>query len=113
MPSKKGKYKHVYETTASISELLPAIVHQQYIKEEFIPVKEEHTDQETTIADLRILNNHLALYEGLLPYLCTVDALCKVSLVVNKLIEMRRKVKKLKMGDYSNAVSGRTFEVID
>lgn len=94
---------------------LPTTISQQmvYELEDFSPVREETSDKETTIYDLAVLNNHLAMHSAVLPYVRTIGSLCALSASACKLIETRRKVKKLPFGDPSGKGSGRTFEVLE
>lgn len=78
----------------------------------FLPVDEKSTDSETTTSDLNILNNHLEMCDLALPSVKTVAGLCMLSATVAKLIEVRRKVKKLDYGARNGSV-GRTFEVLE
>lgn len=80
---------------------------------EFIPVEETDSDTQTTKSDLAQLNNHLAMCNASLPYVRSIDSLCRLSDTVCKLIEVRRKVKKLDYGSNNKGSSGRAFEVID
>ncbi len=95
------------------AEVLPAIQDdpQGYALEPFVPVNEQATDQETTASDLAMLNNHLAVCSMSLPHMRTIDGLCKLSITVAKLIETRRKVKKLKYGDTGK--QGPVWEVLE
>lgn len=69
-----------------------------YTLEAFIPISETASDKETTESDLAQLNNHLAIFNGVLPHVRTIQGLVAVSGAVCKLIETRRKVKKLEYG---------------
>lgn len=95
--------------------LLPATIQEicDYELEAFIPVSEPADDQETTRSDLAMLNNHLAMCNATLPYVRSLDGLCSLSSTVCKLIETRRRVKKLKLGDNGSKDSGKTFEVLE
>lgn len=98
-------------------DLLPTVTPQDmlildYELEPFTPVSEEDSDKQTTASDLAILNNHLAMCSGALPHVRTVDSLCSLSSTVCKLIETRRRVKKLQLGDNGSS-KGRTFEVLE
>ncbi len=85
--------------------ILPALADEiTYNLKEFIPINEEDSDKDTTESDLNFLNNHLAICDGLLPHIKTLDGLCSLSNTVCKLIEVRRKVKKLEFG--SMKISG-------
>jgi len=70
-----------------------------YAMREFIAVEEDDTDKQTTIADVAILNNQLALCHAASFKINNLVALCALSNTVIKLIEARRKVKKLQYGD--------------
>lgn len=94
------------------TEILPAVTEDAYPLEPFTPIGVNDTDHTTTESDLAILNNHLALCSMALPSIRTVAGLCVLSTTVTKLIEARRKVKKLAYGD-SNGKRGSAFEVIE
>lgn len=94
-----------------MTDHVPAVL--DYELQGFLPVDEAAGDKETTIADLAALNNHMAMCNGVLPYVRSIESLCTLSNTVCKLIETRRKVKKLEFGVVSGKGSGRTFEVLD
>lgn len=96
-------------------ENLPAISSEQlgYELEAFKPVDEQASDKETTISDLALINNHLAVHNHFLPHVRTIKSLCAMSITVTKLIEMRRKVKKLQVGQPAGKGSGGIWEVQD
>lgn len=94
------------------TEILPAITEESYTLEQFTPVGVNDSDATTTESDLAILNNHLALCSMALPSIRTVAGLCVLSTTVTKLIETRRKVKKLAYGD-PGSKGGRAFEVLE
>jgi hypothetical protein len=100
--------------------LPPALLNMQalaketcYELEPFQAVQEDSSDKETTISDLAILNNHLALCTAALPHVHSIQTLCSLSSTVTKLIEVRRGVKKLEYGSPKTAIKGRVFEVIE
>ena len=95
-----------------MGELLPAKEEINYELEAYQPILEQDNEQATTISDLSILNNHLAMCTAALPNIRTIGSLCMLSATVCKLIETRRKVKKLPFGD-GNKGAGRVFEVIE
>jgi hypothetical protein len=100
------------EESTNKTEVLPALQDDSYTLEAFTPIGVDAADHETTASDLAILNNHLALCSMALPSIRTVAGLCVLSTTVTKLIEARRKVKKLAYGD-SNGKRGSAFEVIE
>jgi len=83
-----------------------------YELEQFTAIDEGHTEKETTVADLQHLNNHLAMCNGVLPQIKTIQSLCMISNTVCKLIETRRKVKKLPFGDPKGG-GGQTIEILE
>lgn len=96
------------------AENLPTLYsNSQVTLQPFQAIDEQSTDQQTTISDLAILNNHLAVCEAVIPRANTIAALCMLSATVCKLIETRRKVKKLAFGSNNNSSSGRVFEVVE
>lgn len=103
------------DSPIGITDNLPITISDSmvYELEEFIPVREETSDKETTTYDLAVLNNHLAMHSAVLPYVRTIASLCALSASACKLIETRRKVKKLPFGDPSGKGSGRTFEILE
>lgn len=84
-----------------------------YELERFIKIEDHHTDPETTKADLAILNNHLAMCEAVLPHVRTVSGLCALNTSVIRLLESRRKVKKLDYGKTSDDSKRRVFEIVE
>ena len=95
-------------------EYLPSLVDAStYELEAFIPVTEADSDKDTTVADLAMLNNNLAVLNAALPEIRTIDSLCKIASTTAKLIETRRKVKKLDYGPKNDGSNKRTFEVIE
>lgn len=82
-----------------------------YPLEQFTAVTEEADDKETTISDLQILNNHMAMVNGILPHLRTADMLFKSAQTAIKLVEARRKVKKLEYGKQGTGKG--TFEILE
>ena len=94
------------------SGFVPILELSEYSLEPFKPVEESDDDKTTTISDLVVLNNHLAMCSAVLPHVRTVTGLCALSATVCKLIETRRKVKKLAYGNLGDK-SGRTFEVLE
>lgn len=99
------------DTFPKLTNQVPTVL--DYNLEEFVPINEESSERETTIADLAALNNHMAVCNGVLPYVRSIESLCTLSNTVCKLIETRRKVKKLEFGAPNGKGSGRTFEVLD
>lgn len=95
--------------------LLPATLEDicNYELEPFTPISEADDDTATTKSDLAQLNNHMAMADAMLPHVRSLDGLCKLSQNVCRLIETRRRVKKLKLGDSSNKETGKTFEILD
>jgi hypothetical protein len=98
-------------------DLLPTVSPQDillldYELESFTAITEEDTDKQTTASDLAVLNNHLAMCSAVLPHVRTIDSLCSLSSTVCKLIETRRRVKKLQLGA-SDTNKGRTFEILE
>ena len=94
------------------SNFVPIIELSDYELEPFKAVEEPDDDKVTTTSDLGILNNHLAMCSAVLPNVRTVAGLCALSATVCKLIETRRKVKKLAYGNLGDK-GGRTFEVLE
>lgn len=96
-------------------EFIPTLAEElNYELQPFKPVDEAADDEATTEADLSILNNHLAMCDGALPKVRTIAGLCALSATACKLIELRRKVKKLPLGvDATKDPKRRTFEVIE
>lgn len=95
------------------AEVLPTLDNQiKYELEPFKPINEQDSDKEATVSDLALLNNHLAMCDAALSSVKTISGLCLLSATVCKLIETRRKVKKLSFGN-STPSSGRVFEVIE
>jgi hypothetical protein len=84
-----------------------------YVIPDFVPVTEEMSDRETTVNDLSELNTQLALLHYSIPQIKTFDTLLKVCNVTCKLIETRRKVKKLPFGEPTGKGNGRGFEVVE
>lgn len=80
---------------------------------DFTPVTEQDDDKTTTESDLDILNNRLAMHHAALPHIRTLAGLCMESSTVIKLIDYRRKVKKLAVGKPNEKGSGNTFEVLE
>lgn len=76
------------------------------------PVVRETSEEELTDADLALLHNALASCDAALYKAASIDAICKISLTVSKLIETRRHVKKMPYGANKSG-STRTFEVLD
>lgn len=97
---------------ANKTEVLPALQDDSYTLEPFSPISESDSDAATTQSDLAMLNNHLAMCSMALPSIRTVAGLCVLSTTVTKLIETRRKVKKLAYGD-PGSKGGRAFEVLE
>lgn len=96
------------------SELITIAQNTAYELEDFIPVQEASDDKKTTESDLALLNNLLAMLNGALPNIRTLDSLIDINAAVNKTIETRRKVKKLQYGaSNSKGGPGSTFEVIE
>lgn len=96
-------------------ENLPAISRENlgYELEPFKPIDEQASDKETTISDLALINNHLAVHNHFLPHVRTIKSLCAMSITVTKLIEMRRKVKKLQLGQPNGKGGSGIWEVQD
>lgn len=90
-----------------------ALAKSNYELEAFTSIKETDDDRATTVSDLQILNNHLAVCNAILPGVMTIAGLCALSQVVCKLIETRRKVKKLSYGESAGSSKGKIFEVIE
>lgn len=83
-----------------------------HILEPFTPIDVHATDEETTISDLQVLNNNLVVCAALLPHVRTIPNFCNLAVAVTKLIEMRRKVKKLPFGK-EKGENSRGFEVLE
>lgn len=66
---------------------------------DFHVVSESDTDKITTQADLHLLNNMLGLCHAATFKVATIAGLCALSTTVCKLVETRRKVKKLAFGE--------------
>lgn len=102
------------ETEEKETDNLPTLYNPRLITlQPFKPVTETSDDRETTEADLNHLNNHLAICDAAIPKANTIASLCMLSNAVCKLIEVRRKVKKLGYGEPAKAGSGRVFEVLE
>lgn len=82
-----------------------------YQIEVYTPIDEQHSDKETTESNLNVINNHLAMINGMLPHLKTIDSVFKSSLTAIKLIECQRKVKKLEYGKPQKG--GLPFEALE
>ena len=96
------------------SELITIAQQTAYELEDFIPVQESSDDKKTTESDLALLNNMLAMLNGALPNIRTLDSLIDINAAVNKTIETRRKVKKLQYGaPNGKGGPGNTFEVVE
>lgn len=85
----------------------------EYELEAFTPVKEDSSDKDTTVSDLALLNNQLALCNAALPHVQSIQTLCSLSTTVQNLIRTRRGVKKLEYGSPKQGNVGRVFEVIE
>ena len=77
----------------------------------FVAISESDNDKATTESDLNILNNHLELCNAALPSVHSIVGLCMLSATVTKLIETRRKVKKLALGASSG--NSKVYEVLE
>lgn len=74
----------------------------------------DSSHEQTAVADVNQINNHLAVAHGLLPEITTIQGFCALSVTVCKLIEYRRKVKKLPFGEPAKGGgSSRGFTVLD
>ncbi len=92
----------------------PEVLHdttKQLALRPFVAITESDTDKLTTESDLNILNNHLELCNAALPSVHSIVGLCMLSTTVTKLIETRRKVKKLAYG--SSSASSKVYEVLE
>lgn len=100
---------------ADTPEVLPALKDSlSYELEQFTPIREEDSDRNTTVSDLQLLNNHLSMCNAALPNVRTLAGLCVLSNTVCKLIETRRKVKKLSYGEPTASRSTqRAFEILE
>ena len=94
-------------TTSALTEIMT------YEIEEFIAVRESDDDVKTTTADLVELNAFLAATHAALPMVRTVAGLCMLANTACKLIERRRKVKKLPIGESVNKKGGRVYEIYE
>lgn len=74
---------------------------------EVAPVSLECDDDETTSADLAMLNNHLMMNDLMLRNTRSIVSMCALAASACKLIELRRKVKKLQLGAATEKDSGR------
>lgn len=83
-----------------------------YNIEPFIPIDIHDTEERTDVADLAVVNNFLAVCDKSLTYVRTIENLCSLSGTVLKLIEARRKVKKLPYGK-EQTKGGRVFEIVE
>lgn len=108
--SRQGGTVHYTYMKQTDVEVLPALA-DSYQVSSFTPVNEADDDKTTTQSDLDMLNNHLAACAAALPKVYTIGSLCMLSATVAKLIEVRRKVKKLPYGN--SAGTSRTFEWIE
>jgi hypothetical protein len=98
-------------------DLLPSLPPEQhlemdYVLQDFQPIDEAAQNKETTISDLALLNNSLAMCSAVLPHVKTIDSLVSLNSNICKLIETRRKVKELPFGQ-SEKKGGRVYEVIE
>jgi hypothetical protein len=109
MEDDEEEYTPSKSRSKAIHEVLPAVI--TYELEAFEPVTEQDDDKTTTRSDLALLNNHLAYCNFALPAIRTVAGLCMLSNTVTKLIETRRKVKKLEYGK-TPGKAGSDYEVI-
>jgi len=80
--------------------------------EPFTPISLHSTDDETTASDLQVLNNNLVVCAALLPHVRTIPNFCALAITVTRLIETRRKVKKLPFGK-EKGENSRGFEVLE
>lgn len=82
-----------------------------YLLEPFIPIREEDEDKATTVSDLAVLNNQLAIMDAIIPGIMTLDGMIQISNTMCKLVETRRKVKKLAYGE-SLVKGGRVIDAL-
>lgn len=93
-------------------EVLPAEAEKiKSLLYETLPVTLEDDDDATTKSDLAHINNHLAMNDAALKNVRSVMTMCALANSACKLIETRRKVKKLPFGT-NTAPTGRTWEVL-
>lgn len=93
-------------------EILPAEAEKlQSLLYQTVAVSLEDDDDATTKSDLAHINNHLAMNDAALKNVRSVVTMCALANTACKLIETRRKVKKLPFGTNANP-TGRTWEVL-
>lgn len=93
----------------SVKDLLGTYELQPFVAD----ITADSTHDQTAVADVNQLNNHLATAHALLPEIKTIQGFCALSVTVCKLIETRRKVKKLPFGDNKVIAGSRGFTVLD
>lgn len=89
-------------------EVLPATVEIKLdALYEVTPVSVECDDDTTTSADLAMINNHLMMNDLMLRNTRSIVSMCALAASACKLIELRRKVKKLQLGATPDRDAGR------
>lgn len=96
-------------------EVLPAagIDGENNLMYSFKAISADDDDETTTDSDLGILNNHLAMNQHALKNARSVMSICALANTACKLIETRRKVKKLAYGQGLNSRFSRAIEVLE
>lgn len=95
-------------------ELYPILAEKvtRYEIKPFAPIDRHDTEDATSDSDLGVVNNFLAVCDASLLSVRTIENLCSLSNAVCKLIETRRKIKKLPFGQEPGG-RGRVFEIVE